>query len=274
MHPQTLKVNDLELTWYEGRAKGTPIVFLHGNSLSSEIFSEQFADPLLADHYGLIALDLPGHGQSAHSEDPIKDYSIPGFINHFLAFIEKMQLDKAIFVGHSLGGHILMEACEKLKDHMLGMVILGAPPFTLPPDMEKTHYESDAQFLVFQEELSEGEIHQFAQACVREGHEDPELLMDAVRHSDPGMRAGLGHSFSKGEIQDETRILANMSHPLAIFHGRGDQLIKGSYFQELNLPTLWHEEVQFIEQAGHCPQWENPEAFNKLLNNFIKELTT
>ena len=273
MHPQTIEINNLELTWYEGRSEGTPIVFLHGNSLSSEIFSEQFADPLLADHYRLIALDLPGHGQSDHSDDPLKDYSIPGYVNHLLAFVEKMGLEKAVFVGHSLGGHLLMEAYSKLKDRMLGMVILGAPPFAMPPEIEKTHLDHDAQFLVYQENLTEEEVHQFAGACMAEGHEDPELLMEAVRQSDPDMRAGLGHSFSKGELQDEAKIVASMEHPLAIIHGKEDQLINGRYFEELNMPTLWQNKVHFVDGAGHCPQLEKPEAFDQLLDEFIKALT-
>ncbi len=268
MHPQSTTINELQLTWYERGNKGTPIVFVHGNSLSAEIFSEQFADPQLTGQYRLIALDLPGHGKSGHSKNPVKDYALPGFIDHLVQFIEAMDLEQAIFVGHSLGGHILMEAYEQLKKYMLGMVIFGAPPFTLPPDIEKTHHENDAQFLVFQEELTEEEIHQFASACVREGHEDPELLMEAIRHSDPSMRAGLGHSFSKGEIQDETKILEQMEHPLAIFHGKEDQLINGDYFRQLHLPTLWQNQVHIIDQAGHCPQWENPEAFNRLLDGF------
>ena len=272
MHPQTIEINNLELTWYEGRSQGTPIVFLHGNSLSSEIFNEQFADPVLADHYRLIALDLPGHGESAHSDDPIKDYSIPGLVNHLVTFVEQMKLDKAVFVGHSLGGHLLIEAYPKLKDHMLGMVIFGAPPFSMPPDIDKTHLEHDAQYLVYQEDLTEEEIHLFAGACMREGHEDPDLLMDTVRHSDPDMRAGLGHSFSKGELQDEAKIIGEIDRPIAIFHGKGDQLINGKYFEELNIPNLWQGKVHYIDQAGHCPQLENPEAFDKLLDEFVKGL--
>ncbi|MCF8336096.1 MAG: alpha/beta hydrolase [Bacteroidales bacterium] len=272
MHPETIQIKNLDLAWYEGRSDGTPVILLHGNSLSSEIFSEQFADPLLADHYRLIALDLPGHGQSAHSDNPLKDYSLQGLINHFLNFMEKMEIEKAVFAGHSLGGHIIMEAYPKLKDRMLGMVIFGAPPFTMPPQMEKTHLDHPAQYLVYKEDLTEEEIHTLAHACVRESHEDPELLMEAIRHSDPDMRAGLGLSYSKGEIQDEARILSEMEHPLAIFHGSEDQLINGEYFRELKLPTLWQNTVQVLDQAGHCPQFETPEAFDTLLNDFINEL--
>jgi pimeloyl-ACP methyl ester carboxylesterase len=272
MHPQTIQINDLELAWYEGRSEGTPIVFVHGNSLSSEIFSEQFADPVLADNYRLIALDLPGHGESGHSKDPVKDYSLSGLIDHFLAFIEKMELEKAVFVGHSLGGHLLIEAYPKLKERVRGMVVMGTPPFTLPPQLDKSFLDNDAQFLIFQEDLTEEEIHQFASACVREGYDDPELLMNVIRQSDPGMRAGLGHSFSKGEIQDESGIIAGMEEPLAIFHGKEDQLVNDKYFDEINTPTLWRGGVQYIDRAGHCPQLENPVAFDQLLDEFVKGL--
>jgi pimeloyl-ACP methyl ester carboxylesterase len=139
--------------------------------------------------------------------------------------------------------------------------------------MEKSHSDHPAQNLIFKEELTEEEIHTFAHACVREGHADPGLFMDAIRHVDPELKAGLGMSFSKGEMQDESKILAEMIHPLAIFHGKEDQIIKGTYYEQLNLPTLWRGKVNYIDQAGHSPQFENPETFNALLDEFVKEIT-
>ena len=42
------------------------------------------------------------------------------------------------------------------------------------------------------------------------------------------------------------------------------------YISGLKMPTLWRGAIQFIPDAGHTPNWEQPEAFNALLEAFIQ----
>jgi pimeloyl-ACP methyl ester carboxylesterase len=37
------------------------------------------------------------------------------------------------------------------------------------------------------------------------------------------------------------------------------------------MPNLWRGEIQVITGAGHTPQWEQPESFNRLLREFIED---
>jgi pimeloyl-ACP methyl ester carboxylesterase len=53
----------------ESTGKGPAIVLLHGNSASSRAFSKQLDGPLGA-RFHLVALDLPGHGESEDAKDP------------------------------------------------------------------------------------------------------------------------------------------------------------------------------------------------------------
>ena len=82
-------------------------------------------------------------------------------------------------------------------------------------------------------------------------------------------RAGLAASIKPGGYQDEVEIVANLSMPLAIFHGKEEQLVSEPYISKLTIPTLWRNEVQVITGAGHAPHWEQPERFNALLEAFI-----
>ena len=45
------------------------------------------------------------------------------------------------------------------------------------------------------------------------------------------------------------------------------------YIRTLKMPTLWRDEVQIIEGAGHAPHWERPERFNALLADFVAGVT-
>jgi pimeloyl-ACP methyl ester carboxylesterase len=65
------------LAVHESAGRGPPVVFIHGNSSSSRVFSRQLDGPL-GQRFRLIAVDLPGHGASDDAEDP-SAYSLPGY---------------------------------------------------------------------------------------------------------------------------------------------------------------------------------------------------
>ena len=52
------------------------------------------------------------------------------------------------------------------------------------------------------------------------------------------MRGNLGLNSTPDKFPNEADIVANMKQPLAIFHGEGDQAIKGDYFDELEITLL------------------------------------
>lgn len=73
-----LQVGAQSIAAYESAGTGRPIVLIHGNSASSRVWQKQLEGPLGAK-YRLIAIDLPGHGDSAPAPHPEKDYSAPGY---------------------------------------------------------------------------------------------------------------------------------------------------------------------------------------------------
>lgn len=77
---------------------GLPLIFLHGNGLTLDYW-----DGLMAALEGRhrIALDLIGHGQS---DRPRVDYDKVTHERYLLGFLDALGIDRAIVVGHSLGG--------------------------------------------------------------------------------------------------------------------------------------------------------------------------
>ena len=73
-------------------------------------------------------------------------------------------------------------------------------------------------------------------------------------------------------FQDEAALVRDLKIPLAIVQGAEEQIVDLDYLRRLTAPTLWRGEVQVIEGSGHTPQWEQPEAFEKLLDAFASSL--
>lgn len=271
MKTKFIKIDGQKIAFYESRKNGKEVVFIHGNSLSSHTFSKQFEDPRLNLHYRLIALDLPGHGLSPKANEPEKTYSLPGFISILLEFVDKLKLHDAVFVGHSLGGNIILDAATTLLSAK-GFVIFGAPPINIPPNMGKYFLPNPFFPLAYKPDLTNDEIKDLASAFVKKNIEIPDVIIEDIKKTHPEMRAYLGASLIPENLTNEVEIIENIGKPVAIFHGKNDQLVNGEYFKELNIPTLWQKEIKIIPDSGHCPQLENPEMFNNILLNFLNEL--
>lgn len=90
------------LEW--GERKGPPLLALHGWLDNAASFSA--IAPLLAKDFRVIALDLPGHGRSAHLPTGITRYHVPDYVDHVLDAADELQLECFDLLGHSLGAGI------------------------------------------------------------------------------------------------------------------------------------------------------------------------
>ena len=251
-----ISITNQKIAYFDDKADGQPLVFVHGNSLSSATFKHQLKDQTL-NKYRLIALDLPGHGDSSQAEEPEKTYSIPGFISVLLEFVNKLNLHNAVFVGHSLGGHIILDASTRLISAK-GFVIFGTPPLGFPPDMGKYFLPNPVFPLAYKPDLTTNEINDLASAFVKKDIEVPDVIIKDIRRTHREMRAFLGASLIPENLVNEVKIIEDIGKPVTIFHGKNDQLVNGEYLKELNIPTLWQNEIKTIPDSGHCPQLEIP----------------
>ena len=87
--------------------EGPPLVLIHGTGAATHSWRGLL--PLLAQHFSVVALDLPGHGftqsPSAHR------LSLPGMSTDVGALLRKLEVRPEIAVGHSAGAAILARMC-------------------------------------------------------------------------------------------------------------------------------------------------------------------
>lgn len=113
--------NGQKIAWREW-GKGTPLVMLHGWSMSSAVFSEvAFA---LADHYRILCPDLPGHGGS----DSISACSLDGSAQNILEWMHYLDLDHFHLLGWSLGGQIAIHIAAHNPAILKKMILVAGTP--------------------------------------------------------------------------------------------------------------------------------------------------
>ena len=126
---------DVKLHYYDvGNSKAkSALVFVHCWTCSVEFWKESYkAFP----QYRVIALDLPGHGES---DKPKVDYSMQYFANAVEAVLKKAGVQKAVLVGHSMGTPVVRSYYELHPERTLGIVVVDGAliPLGQRDQMEK-----------------------------------------------------------------------------------------------------------------------------------------
>jgi pimeloyl-ACP methyl ester carboxylesterase len=266
---RTIQIGSQSIAVYESEGSGPAALLIHGNSLSARSFQHQLQGPL-GKAFRLVAIDLPGHGNSADAQDPAAAYNLPGYASIVAAAAEQLGLLDAAIVGWSLGGHIALEAAQLLPAAR-SFLIFGTPPLGIPPAMADAFLPSPAMGAAFTEHMTEEDVQAFVTGLFPTGTDIPEFFFEDVRRTDGRARAQLAISVGTVNYTDELQIVNSLSRPLAIIHGEQEQFVNLSYIQGLTIPTLWRGAVQLIKQAGHATQWTPSSKFNSLLASFLIE---
>jgi pimeloyl-ACP methyl ester carboxylesterase len=103
---------------YVTAGKGSrTIVFIHGWACNLGFWREQVA--ALADKARLILIDLPGHGQS---DKPQANYTMDFFAEAVLVVLREAKVDKATFIGHSMGAAVLCRVHHHTPEKVAALV--------------------------------------------------------------------------------------------------------------------------------------------------------
>lgn len=269
MKKETVTINTTKVTFYSTNPTKKPVILVHGNSLSSKIFIKQLEDNRLSENYNLIALDLPGYGDSGNSENPEKDYS-EVFKSFLQEFYKTLNIKEAVFVGHSLGGNILLQTFDTLPNPK-ALVLIGVPPLAKPfePDCYLPH---PATQHFFQENLTDDIIQLIASSLLKPKSKVPEFLIKIIKRTDFLTRKYISQVIFSGNYIDEKELLKKIFIPILITQGKQEQLSNIEYIKKVEIPSLWENKIHEIPDSGHLAQYENPDEFNHLLKVFLTDI--
>ena len=109
-----------QVLFYEKTGEGAPLLLLHGNGESHEIFDALI--PELSKQYTVYAIDSRGQGGSATP----KSYHYTDMAQDVVNFITSLEIEKPIICGYSDGGIIALMVAMEHSELLSSIVVCGA----------------------------------------------------------------------------------------------------------------------------------------------------
>lgn len=254
-------------THYLDMGSGEPVILLHGYFYDSLQWSKNLE--ALAARFKVYALDLWGFGYSTRGP---MDYGYPLYASQLLKFMDTMGIEKASLIGQSMGGGtaILFATQHQERVSKLVLVASGGLPNPQGLVMRIAGLPEIGEFL-------------FGLKGSRRGILKANFIYDKSKLTDEYVEAVTRFQKVKGTtevllkvlrkrfwdtLSEEIHTLGKIGLPVLIVWGRQDKSIPVKLAQEMHR-ILKGSRLEIIEQAGHCPNDEQPEVFNRLAINFL-----
>ncbi|RFN58452.1 alpha/beta fold hydrolase [Marixanthomonas ophiurae] len=250
----------------KGTDSGT-ILFIHGNSSSSEVFKKTVDSEEIP--YTKITVDLPGHGANVEEYDAECDFSIKSYQEKLLSFIEEID-DDILLVGNSMGGHLAIELAPKIKN-LKGLIIMGTPPVKKPINFEEAFLPQPALQTFLTENPSEHDMVTAAEIAVHK-QENAAAILNDFKQANPKVRSVLANDLIQNRLDNQERIFSDLDAPKFIIRGTQDPTVNPSYLETITKQCNGTCTLIDYDECGHYPSLEQPDKFIKTISEIASQV--
>lgn len=260
-----VRIGDFRIA-FARKGSGPELLLLHGGIVDNRMWNKQIED--LSDDFDVIAWDAPGHGGS--SDPPEEGFSLYDYTKCLADFIEKLELKKPHLLGLSFGSGLALAFYSYFPQIPRSLVLASAyagwagslPPEVVEERMEKAYEQSwlppEQVFqawlpTLFSDDVSEEVVKELKR-----------LFYD---FHPAGMRAVL-NVFGRVDLSP---VLPTIKVPVLLLYGEKDKRSPLKVGQEM-LDKIPGAKMVVIPGVGHVCNLEAPEAFNKEVRNFLREI--
>jgi non-heme chloroperoxidase len=264
----TVRVNGAEL-YYEDEGTGDPVVFVHGVWATSKFFRRQM--PHFAQSHRAVALDLRGHGRSEHVDH---GHTVPQYARDLRKFLSALGLERPVLVGWSMGSFVIWDYVRQFgTDGLRGLVFVDQSPSDYRwPDWPYGPFDFNTLRHIMSEVQGEGRealVRGFIPMIFKElpAEGDQAWMCEEMMR----MPATIASSIIYDQtMQDYRDTLPRVTVPALLCVGTDSFVAPEA--AELMRSSMPDTRVAVFKQSRHTPFFEEPELFNKTLEDWIRTL--
>lgn len=250
-------VNGIKIN-YEEKGEGELIVLLHGWGSNIKLWANLIQ--LLSRKYKVVAMDMPGFGES---QEPPSAWEVSDYAQFVLDFLSDYDDKKVMLLGHSFGGRVIIKLNSRNDlPFEITKVILVDSAGILPPKTNKKSWRT-RYYKMGKAVLST----KLAQLIAPDALENFRKKMGSADYAaaSPLMRQVLVKTVN----EDLEPLLPNIKCPTLLVWGVNDTatpLSDGEKMEKL-IPDAG---LVKLENAGHYSFLEQQFTFNRVMCSFLK----
>ena len=268
---RTVRTKDWNLHYHEA-GSGEPLILLHGSGPGATGWSNFSGNlPELAKHFRALAVDMPGWGAS----DPCPVERLD-HVDTALQFMDALGLDKAAFIGNSMGGITAVRLAAEHPERVTHLITMGAalnrgprlygagdgPSEGIKILIEAYRTPTTETMMRLVEIMCFDKRYATEELCqlrAEAASAQPEHLENAL--------AGLKHGWPAPRFTSLEQI-AGISAPSLLIHGRDDRVVHWEHTLHL-VSHIPNSRLVLINRCGHWAMIEHADEFNRLVIDFV-----
>ncbi|HPF10981.1 MAG TPA: alpha/beta hydrolase [Flavobacteriaceae bacterium] len=234
--------------------EGTPIVIMHGLMGGLSNF-DGVVDFFPKKGYKVVIPELPIYAM------PILKTNVKNIAIFVAKFIDYKGYDRVILLGNSLGGHIGLMVTKLYPHKVKALVITGSSGLyesamgeTYPKRGDYEYIKQKAENVFYDPAVATKEIVDEVYASVNDRNKLIRTLSIA--------KSAIRHNMAKD--------LPHMPNPTCIIWGRNDTVTPPEVAEEFH-ELLPDSDLFWIDKCGHAAMMEHPDAFNKILYDWLRD---
>jgi pyruvate dehydrogenase E2 component (dihydrolipoamide acetyltransferase) len=221
----------------------------------------------LAETHQVLALDLPGHGQSDATEPAAVDYSISGLAQVVATVMRNVAVSDATLVGHSLGGAVAAAVALEEPELVSRLVLVDSVGLGAEIDPRLIELVNGPPSAASARELLGLFFHD--ERFVLDSGVDEYHLAWARPGAGAAIRAVADGAFNNSS-QDVALELDRVKQPVLVIWGGEDRVIPVNHAGTARAANPGAT-VAILPGVGHVPQIEAAREFAACVERFISD---
>ncbi len=252
-----------------GGTERETLLFIHG--LAGNASHWIHVAPRFQDRFRVIAVDLPGCGESEPYPGP---YNVRMYARHVQHLMDTLGIPRATIIGHSLGGMVATELALAAPERCARLVLVNPAGYQRLPQVLKAlgHvFLRPAIMNALLPKLYRAVLDQVFARHNRYTAQFMTMVRASYRDEDIGLVSSVIYALRDDFLgRDYTPRLASIRVPLFFLWGAEDKLVPSERIHRVGL-ELAHVRAEEIPDCGHMPLIEQPERVIRFIEEALAQ---